>query len=152
MYKIADATGYTYDMRVYLGKDKKENLSTSASYNVVYTMTDCIKGKGHKVFMDNFFSSPELFRDLLKERSINSCGTVRSNRKHFPKDLAPCKMRQGDVAGKFCNGMTALCWKDKRQVYMLTNMHSPRNELITEERKRFLKKLMVTFLYAKKKN
>ncbi|GFS93137.1 piggyBac transposable element-derived protein 4 [Trichonephila clavipes] len=140
MYKIADATGYTYDMRVYLGKDKKENLSTSASYNVVYTMTDCIKGKGHKVFMDNFFSSPELFRDLLKERSINSCGTVRSNRKHFPKDLAPCKMRQGDVAVKFCNGMTALCWKDKRQVYMLTNMHSPRNELITEERKRFKKK------------
>ncbi|GFW73903.1 piggyBac transposable element-derived protein 4 [Trichonephila clavipes] len=141
MYKIADATGYIYDMRVYLGKDKKENLSTSASYNVVYTMTDCIKGKGHKVFMDNFFSSPELFRDLLKERSINSCGTVRSNRKHFPKDLAPCKMRQGDVAVKFCNGMTALCWKDKRQVYMLTNMHSPRNELITEERKRFKKKI-----------
>ncbi|GFR21247.1 piggyBac transposable element-derived protein 4 [Trichonephila clavata] len=31
MYKIADATGYTYDMRVYLGKDKKENLSTSAT-------------------------------------------------------------------------------------------------------------------------
>ncbi|GFS50709.1 piggyBac transposable element-derived protein 4 [Trichonephila clavipes] len=135
------ATGYTYDMRVYLGKDKKENLSTSASYNVVYTMTDCIKGKGHKVLMDNYFSSPELFRDLLKERSINSCGTVRSNRKHFPKDLAPCKMRQGDVAVKFCNGMTALCWKDKRQVYMLTNMHSPRNKLITEERKRFLKKI-----------
>ncbi|GFX20398.1 piggyBac transposable element-derived protein 4 [Trichonephila clavipes] len=49
-------------------------------------------------------------------------------------------MRQSDVAVKFCNGMTALCWKDKRQVYMLTNMHSPRNELITEERKRFLKK------------
>ncbi|PRD24644.1 UNVERIFIED_CONTAM: hypothetical protein NCL1_43163 [Trichonephila clavipes] len=42
MYKLADATGYTYDMRVYLGKDKKENLSTSASY-VVYTMADCIK-------------------------------------------------------------------------------------------------------------
>ncbi|GFV61118.1 piggyBac transposable element-derived protein 4 [Trichonephila clavipes] len=141
-WKPTDATGYTYDMRVYLGKDKKENLSTSASYNVVYTMTDCIKGKGHKVFMDNFFSSPELFRDLLKERSIiyNSCGTVRSNRKHFPKDLAPCKMRQGDVAVKFCNGMTALCWEDKRQVYMLTNMHSPRNKLITEELKRFFKK------------
>ncbi|GFS70968.1 piggyBac transposable element-derived protein 4 [Trichonephila clavipes] len=61
MYKIADATGYTYDMRVYLGKDRNENLSTSVSYNVVYTMADCIKGKGHKVFMDNFFTLPELF-------------------------------------------------------------------------------------------
>ncbi|GFQ69598.1 piggyBac transposable element-derived protein 4 [Trichonephila clavata] len=141
MYKIADATGYTYDMRVYLGKDKKENLSTSATYNVVNAMTDCIKGKGHKVFMDSFFSSPELYRDLLKEKKINSCGTVRPNRKHFPKNLAPCKMKQGDLAVKFCNGMTAMCWKDKRQVYMLTNMHSPRNEFIIDERKRFLKKI-----------
>ncbi|GFQ74438.1 piggyBac transposable element-derived protein 4 [Trichonephila clavata] len=116
MYKIADATGYTYDMRVYLGKDKKENLSTSATYNVVNAMTDCIKGKGHKVFMDSFFSSPELYRDLLKEKKINSCGTVRPNRKHFPKNLAPCKMKQGDLAVKFCNGMTAMCWKDKRQI------------------------------------
>ncbi|GFR24710.1 piggyBac transposable element-derived protein 4 [Trichonephila clavata] len=109
MYKIADATSYTYDMRVYLGKDKKENLSTSASFNVVNAMTDCIKGKGHKVFMDNFFSSPELYRDLLKEKKINSCGTVRPNRKNFPKNLAPCKMKQGDLAVKFCNGMTAMC-------------------------------------------
>ncbi|GFR20434.1 hypothetical protein TNCT_501321 [Trichonephila clavata] len=47
---------------------------------------------------------------------INPSGTVRPNRKHFPKNLAPCKMKQGDLAVKFCNGMTAMCWKDKRQV------------------------------------
>ncbi|GFR14626.1 guanine nucleotide-binding protein subunit beta-2-like 1 [Trichonephila clavata] len=50
-------------------------------------------------------------------------------------------MKQGDLAVKFCNGMTAMCWKDKRQVYMLTNMHSPRNEFIIDERKRFFKKI-----------
>ncbi|GFW03787.1 piggyBac transposable element-derived protein 4 [Trichonephila clavipes] len=48
-------------------------------------------------------------------------------------------MRQGDVAVKFCNGMTAVCWKDKRQVYA-DQYAQPRNELITEERKRFKKK------------
>ncbi|GBN17733.1 PiggyBac transposable element-derived protein 4 [Araneus ventricosus] len=90
MYKIADATGYTYDMRVYLGKDKlKENLSPSASYNVVHPMAECVKDKGHKLFMDNFFSSPKLYHDLLTEKKINSCGTIRSNRKYFPKNLAP---------------------------------------------------------------
>ncbi|GBM40470.1 PiggyBac transposable element-derived protein 4 [Araneus ventricosus] len=141
MYKISDATGYTYNMRVYLGKDKlKENLSPSASYNVVYTMAECVKDKGHKLFMDNFFSSPKLFHDLLTEKKINSCGTIRSNRKYFPKDLAPKKMKQGDVAAKFCNGMTALCWKDKRHMYMLTNMHSPKNEFVVEERKRCKRK------------
>ncbi|GFQ67148.1 hypothetical protein TNCT_254051 [Trichonephila clavata] len=47
---------------------------------------------------------------------FNSCGTVRPNRKYFPKNLASCKMKQGDLAVKFCNGMTAMCWKDKRQI------------------------------------
>ncbi|GFQ75861.1 DDE_Tnp_1_7 domain-containing protein [Trichonephila clavata] len=46
-------------------------------------------------------------------------------------------MKQVDLAVKFCNEMTAMCWKDKRQVYMLTNMHSSRNEFIIDERKRF---------------
>ncbi|GBO17667.1 PiggyBac transposable element-derived protein 4 [Araneus ventricosus] len=136
MYKIADATGYTYDMRVYLGKNKlKENLSPPASYNVVYTMAECIKDKGDKLFMDNFFSSSKLFHSLLTEKKINSRGKIRSNRKYFPKDLAPKKMKLSDVAAKFCNGMTALCWKDKRHVYMLTNMHSPKNEFVVEDRK-----------------
>ncbi|GBL86754.1 hypothetical protein AVEN_95999-1 [Araneus ventricosus] len=44
-------------------------------------------------------------------------------------------MKQGDVAAKFCNGMTALYWKDKRHVYMLTNIRSPKNEFVIEERK-----------------
>ncbi|GFQ86776.1 hypothetical protein TNCT_400851 [Trichonephila clavata] len=43
------------------GKDKKENLSTSASYNAVNTMTDGIQDKGHKVFMDNSFPRRDFF-------------------------------------------------------------------------------------------
>ncbi|GBN56758.1 hypothetical protein AVEN_71864-1 [Araneus ventricosus] len=49
-------------------------------------------------------------------------------------------MKQGNVAAKFCNGMTALCWKDKRHMYMLTNMHRPKNEFVVEERKRCKRK------------
>lgn len=52
LYEIADKTGYTYDMWVYLGEDENENCS--ALYNVVNAMTECVKGKDHKLYKNNF--------------------------------------------------------------------------------------------------
>ena len=75
--------------------------------------------------MDNFFSSPLLFIELHEEFKINSCGTIRFNRKHYPKNLAHKKMEKGECIKKFWKGMTALVWKDKREVFMLSNMHHP---------------------------
>jgi hypothetical protein len=40
----------------------------------------------HKLYMDNFFSSAELLGDL-KKKKINTCGTVRLNRKGMSEDL-----------------------------------------------------------------
>jgi len=81
---------------------------------------------GHKLFMDNFFSSPRLFDDLDGHK-INSCGTVRPNRKDMPHDFGPKKLKRkrGDVTVKARGGLTALVWKDRREVYMLTNMDPP---------------------------
>jgi len=49
-------------------------------------------GHGHKLYMDNFFSSPELFDDMVKNE-IYCCGTVRLNRRGMPQDprLENCK-------------------------------------------------------------
>lgn len=43
-----------------------------------------LTGKLHKVYMDNFFSAPALFLDLL-ENSMYACGTKSQSRKAFPK-------------------------------------------------------------------
>lgn len=136
IYKIADELGYTYDMQVYLGKDKNEEKPfCSAAFNVVSEMAKTIKGKGHKLFMDNFFSSPDLYHFLHSEMKVNCCGTVRKNRKKFPKDMVMKKMARGSTTTRFANGMTALCWKDKREVLMLSNMHLPSNQVQKNENK-----------------
>ena len=122
MYKISDKSGYTYHIEMYLGKDKT-NTSQSSAHALVMKLTKCIEGKGHKLYMDNYFCSPDLFKDLLEERQINSCGTIRPNRKHFPKFQE--KSIRGKTYAKFSCGMTAIRWTDKRDVYMLTNMHKP---------------------------
>ena len=66
-------------------------------------------------FMDNFFSSPRLF-DYLDRRKINSCGTVRPNRRDIPSDFGPkLKLKRGDVRVRTRGGLTALVWKDSEK-------------------------------------
>ena len=71
--------------------------------------------------MDNFFSSPRLFDDLLR-RKIISCGTVRPNRKDMLTDFGPKKLKltKGDIRLRTKGNLTALAWKDRRDVYMVT--------------------------------
>ena len=42
--------------------------------------------KGHCLFMDNYYTSLELFQELEKKKTL-ACGTVQSNRKCIPQAL-----------------------------------------------------------------
>ncbi|PNF43126.1 hypothetical protein B7P43_G18025 [Cryptotermes secundus] len=127
IFKICDAAGYTYDMKVYLGKDRtRADRDVTATHATVRDLCRRIEGVGHKLYMDNFFSSPDLFDELMTKK-ITCCGTVRPNRKGLPDDFRrrQFRLRKGDIRVRVRQNMTALVWKDKRDVYMLTNMHSP---------------------------
>jgi len=127
IYKLYDESRYTYDMRVYLGRDSHSTTDDmTATHSNVRPLTCRVESLGHKIFMDNFFSSPRLFDDLDR-RKINSCGTVWPNRKDMPRDLGPkqLKLKRGDVRVRTREGLTTLVWKDRREVYMLTNKDPP---------------------------
>jgi len=47
--------------------------------------------KGHSLFTDNFYTSPKLALYLHK-RKINTCGTVRKNRKLMAQDGKEAKI------------------------------------------------------------
>jgi hypothetical protein len=52
----------------------------SPTHGAVLELVCKVEGVGHKIFMDNYFTSPKLFTDLLS-RKISACGTVRHNRR-----------------------------------------------------------------------
>jgi len=117
-------------MNVYLGKDRqREAQHLTATHNTVANLTRAVEGFGHKLYMDNFFPSPDLYDDLAQKK-IFYCGTVRLHRKGMPKNLKPkiLRLKHGDSRVRSRGDMMAVVWKDKRDVCLLTNIHDPPRE------------------------
>jgi hypothetical protein len=115
-----------YDMKVYLGKDRQRTAQhLRATHATMTELTRKVEEYGHKLYMENFFSSPALFDDLAKKQ-IYPSGTVRANRRDMPHDLAPktTKLRMGDICVMTGADLTAIVWRAKRDIYMLTNIHN----------------------------
>jgi len=130
MFKQCDSTGYTYDMNVYLGNDRQRVAQhLTATHATVTNLTRGVEGFGHKLYMDNFFSSPDLFDDLAQKK-ISCCGTVRLHRKGMPKDLKPKTLwlKRGDIRVRTRGDLIAVVWRDKRDMCLLTNIHDPPTE------------------------
>ncbi|PNF39361.1 hypothetical protein B7P43_G18177 [Cryptotermes secundus] len=68
----------------------------------------------------------ELFNNLMT-KDITCCGTVRPNRKGLPDDFRrrQFRLKKGDIRVRVRRNLTALVWKDKRDVHILTNMNCP---------------------------
>jgi hypothetical protein len=79
IYKHCDLKGYTYDMAVYLAKDRTHATDKmTTTHTTVAGLMRRVQNVGRKLYTDNFFSSPDLFSDLHSKK-INCCGTVRLN-------------------------------------------------------------------------
>jgi len=77
------------------------------------------------LYIDSYFSSPDLYNDLTKQK-INCCSAVRRNCKGMSDFKSKTlKLKWGDSRVRTSGDMTAVIWKDKHNVHMLTNIHYP---------------------------
>ena len=124
IYKLCDESGYTYDMRVYLGKDSHSATDDmTATHTTVTHLTCRIEGLGHKIFMDNFFSSPKLFDDRQIYNKFRWHGTAQQKRYALWLWTKKLKLYRGDIRVKTRESLNALVWKNRCEVYMLTWTH-----------------------------
>lgn len=79
-------SGMVLDLLVYTGAGTnivRDNV-LGFSGSVVKHFIDKYENKGHILYTDNWYSSPNLAK-YLHEKNIGFCGTVKRNRKNFPK-------------------------------------------------------------------
>ena len=92
-------------------------------------------GKGHILYTDNYYTSPSLASFLLSNKT-HLCGTVRQNRRFYPKDIRNEQLQKGTacfykrvdghpmVACKY-RAMKDKANKQAKVVYMLSTTHQP---------------------------
>jgi hypothetical protein len=115
----------THDMKVYLGKDRQCMAQhVTATHATMTKLMRKTKRRRHELYMDNFFSSLEIYDDLANKQ-IYCCGTVRPNRSCMPQDLAlkTIKLKRGDIHIRTRADLMARLWWEKRDICMLMNIH-----------------------------
>ncbi len=91
---------------------------------VVLDLLSGFENTGLQLYTDNFYTSPLLYHRLYK-RGINACGTVRSNRIGFPKELIikTSETNRGTYQYLSNGPLVACSWVDKRTLYFLSTIH-----------------------------
>lgn len=122
-FVLCDAvTGYILDFIIYTGATTETVHSIfGKSGDVVVTLLEPYLNEGHTLFVDNWYSSPDLFL-WLYDRCTNACGTVRKTRKQMPKMEE--KLKRGEFSFLTTrNRLIAIKWCDKREVFLLSTVH-----------------------------
>ena len=115
------SVGYCCNLQIYTGKERERGLAS----RVVKDLMENYQGLGHHLYVNNFYTSHKLFKDLLEAGTL-ACGTVRSNRKGFRAEVQDnvdqndSLFYKADMTGRFA---TAVHWKDKRDVFALTTIY-----------------------------
>jgi len=127
IWMLCDSSLYNLKFQVYTGKSDVIGAEKGLGARVVMDMVDNLPGKNHIVFMDNFFTSYDLFK-ILKDNLIYAVGTVNASRKNLPKLKDDKLILRGESDWKISNtGIVMYKWKDNKCVHLLSSLHSPKN-------------------------
>lgn len=89
--------------------------------------------KGHKVYLDNYYNSPELAEEL-DAHDTYLCGTVRVNRKGIPKAFPQVKLRPGESVFRQKGNLLVTKFHEKRDVHMISTFHEATYTVLGQRR------------------
>ena len=107
--------------------------------SVVKSLCEKLHNTHRHIYFDNFFSSVDLALDLLRV-GLYSCGTLRSNRKGFPKQLKQFVKKglpeRGQSKTYQCGNLCVSVWQDKRPVTTIATNSDPTTSDTVQRKKR----------------
>ncbi|XP_031419309.2 piggyBac transposable element-derived protein 4-like isoform X2 [Clupea harengus] len=125
LFVLVDQSGYTCDFSAYEGMAESPSGNGLSFDAVVGLLKVPHLGTGYHVFMDNYYTSSQLFSHLHQLR-IGACGTVWPDRVGFPRiaenDLSEAAAR-GDMRWVRDGPLLYVKWMDIRDVTMCSTIH-----------------------------
>ncbi|XP_049816457.1 piggyBac transposable element-derived protein 3-like [Schistocerca nitens] len=120
----AGALGMMYDFEIYVGKNTCSDRGLGLSGDIVLSLMETLPEKQHfKVFADSWFSSIPL-AIALKERGIELCGTIRTDRMGkcpLKTEVELKKTRRGscDWRVETTNNVSLVRWFDRKCIHFV---------------------------------
>ena len=130
-------------VRVRGGDEDDSNVEMPCTERIPASLMSRYLNKNHVLFTDNFYTSPSLAEYFL-QNGTHLCGTIRSNRKHFCKDIVDVPLEKGKsafyrstnnpriIVGKY-RAAKDKASKQQKIVYLLSTCHAPK--MINTEKK-----------------
>jgi len=115
---------YCCNFQIYTGRDPR-TVELGLASRVVMDLIEPYLDKGYRLYTDNFYSSPLLFKDLYARNTL-AAGTVREDRKGMPNQLKKKNTRPfvlGQATFLKHGNLTAVRWKDKKDVFAISTFH-----------------------------
>ncbi|CAB3254174.1 unnamed protein product [Arctia plantaginis] len=124
---MADSsTKYMCNAMPYMGKNTNTGSEPLATY-FVKELSKPYHGSNRNITMDNWFTSVPLAEELLKPPyKLTVVGTLRSNKREIPKEMANTRSRPvGTSVFGFDKELTLVSYKPKpnKVVYLLSSTH-----------------------------
>ncbi|XP_057687108.1 piggyBac transposable element-derived protein 4-like [Corythoichthys intestinalis] len=122
---VDSSNGYTVSFNVHVEKNHTETehgLAYDAVMNLIQPLYLCT---GYHVYMDNFYSSPQLFLKLA-ELKFGACGTYRDNKSGCPtnRENALTKTSERGAVRWIREGyLVFVKWMDTQEVSMCSTIH-----------------------------
>ncbi|XP_038820023.1 piggyBac transposable element-derived protein 4-like [Salvelinus namaycush] len=139
LYVLADSrNGYTCDFNVFMSKNPSAS-GKGESYDAVMDLLNIPHlGTGYHIYVDNYFTSATLFRDLYKNK-LGACGTIRENRVGLAgvqENSMPPRAKRGTIRWLRDGELLFTKWMDARPVIMCTTIHKAFAKEQVQRRKR----------------
>ena len=128
-------SNYVYSFDIYTGKNKMKR-EESATANVILKLIEPLAEHcWHRIGMDGFFTSVQLFQILLS-KGFYAVGTTRHNRRYFPKELLDevKDLERGKWVWRQHGQMVCFSWMDKKPVNLLSTFNDAKEETVVQRR------------------
>lgn len=139
IYTLTEPNGLVLNCFVYTGQADELGGKGHTS-KVLLHLLEGKENNGHAVYMDNFYNSHDLAKNLL-EKGTYVTGTLQSNRTNNPSDVVKQKLQKSETTCKYSEHHVMIGkWVDKRTVLfistefenVLTETTNKRGQLVTK--------------------